>query len=258
LYVQSPSSLNIKVTLTVDEQLSRVPPFFISAVTIIIRYYFTTILYVSYVSALAAKTHHIIEMRLTRLATVSLFIPFKGSLALPVSATTVAAVNVFDLSASRVNTALKELSAEMSNIFIVQSAQWNEVAQSISAKTDAVIQVTKYSAASMRAAEPLGSSDAFALWGPVQQLSASSDEVSKKFVQMKNIVFQMNNGQRAILEMLASLKESTNEFTIAMSSKMPFLYKYVGEYYGNSINSMVTATMKEYQNPPQVTSGYSW
>jgi hypothetical protein len=198
-------------------------------------------------------------MRFTHLTAVSLLGFLTTSLALPVPETTAANVNVFDLSTSRVTTALKELSAEMSAMFTAVPADWNPIARQITQRADALAQTTRASAAQMRAAEALGQVDSLALWSPVQTMTTTADEVLKKFVQMKPIVSQMNNGQKAILGILANFKDGTADFTDAMTSKMPFLYKYVGEYYGNSMATTVANTIKEYQTPPpQSVSSSSW
>jgi hypothetical protein len=196
-------------------------------------------------------------MRFTHLTTVSLLGFLTTSLALPLPETTAAKVNVFDLSASRVNTALKELSAEMSTIFTAVPADWGPIAKRISQRADALAQTTRASAAQMRASEALGQVDSIALYSPVQTMTTSADEVLKKFVQMKPIVFKMDNGQKAVLGILATFKDCTADFTDAMSSKLPFLYKYIGEYYGNSMTTTVTNAIKEYQTPPSQSGSFS-
>lgn len=110
----------------------------------------------------------------------------------------------------------------------------------------------------MRAAPALGSVDALALWAPVQNLVSAADEAMKNFVKMKSIVFQMNNGQKAVLALLAGLKDSNKDFTQAMSSKMPLAGSYVGEYYGNSVDSSISNTIKEFQTGAAAAAGSSW
>lgn len=197
-------------------------------------------------------------MLFTPVTTVLLLTLFNGALALPISTTTsatVASINAFDLSASRGITALKELAAEQSTIFGAPPSQWNAVARRISEKTENAISTTRFSASQMRAAHSLGSVDALALWQPVQALTNAADETMKNFSKMKSIVFQMNNGPSAVLGLLQGMKESSREFTVAMSSKMPLGFNYVGEHYGNSVGAMVGKTIKEYQSAP---SGSVW
>lgn len=200
-------------------------------------------------------------MLFTHLATVSFLTLFNGAVALPTSnprSAAIAAGNAYDLSVSRGIAALKELSAEQATIFVAQPPQWNAVAKRISEKTNNVIVATKFSAQQMRAAPALGSVDALALWSPVQNLVSAADEAMKNFVKMKSIVFQMNNGQQAVLALLAGLKDSNKEFTLAMSKKMPIGGNYVGEYYGNSVDSIISNTIKEFQTAPAVAAGSSW
>lgn len=192
-------------------------------------------------------------MLFSHLATILFLALFHGALALPISTTrsvAAPAVNAFDLITSRGIAALKELAAEQSTIFVAQPAQYNAVAKRISEKANNAITATKYSAAQMRAAPALGNVDALALWGSVQSLSTAADETMKNFVKMKSIVYQMNNGPPAVLAILKGMKDCSREFTTAMSGKMPFVAKYVGEYYGNSVDTMVADTIKEYQTPP--------
>lgn len=198
-------------------------------------------------------------MYLTQFAIFSLLSLINGSVALPIPKTGVAAVNAFDLSTSREIAALKELSAEQSNIMVVQPAQWDEVAKRISDKTNDVIASTRYSVSQMRAAKALGSVDALALWGPVQQLCKAAEEVCKKFIDMKSIVYQMNNGPVAVLGLLNALKDGSNDWTDAMTSKMPFGFNYVGEYYGSTVETAVADAIKEYKKaPPRPATSSSW
>jgi hypothetical protein len=200
-------------------------------------------------------------MLIIRLATASLLCLSKGVLAAPICTGSPTDPNIFVLKTNNVIAEIDKLSAELDSILRAPIEGRHAAALRIEERVGAVVDTSRCGTAIMRGANTLGLLDTqpYALVVPVNQLTSKTNESSKKWIKIKDIVFQMN-GQQVVIGLLQNMKDAAVEFTAVMASRMPVGVKQVGEAYGMAVENMVASVIKEYQSPPPQsgTSGLWW
>lgn len=178
--------------------------------------------------------------------------------AAPLNTRSTAATNIYETCTNRVNYELGILSKLLDAIVRERPEGRSLAASRITEQTNHVLHASKDGASTMRDAAPASIMEATALTGPLNSLTQSTDAVTKQWIKIKDIVFQMN-GQQKVIGILRNMKDAAAEFTVVMNSKMPnALYKQAGQVYGNTVDQMVSEVIKQYSAPPRGSTSPGW
>jgi hypothetical protein len=121
-----------------------------------------------------------------------------------------------------------------------------------------VLSAIREGTAAMRSAAPAGTLEATALIGPVTTLTTTTNAITKQWLEIKGIVYQMN-GQQKVIEMLKRNRMAADEYTMVMNSKMPgFFTREVGKLFGMAVDSMTKDVIGAYQQPPRGQAAPGW
>lgn len=211
----------------------------------------------SFQYSIHTETRKILTMLFTRLAIASILSLSIGTLAAPIpEAEAAAAKSIFEIATDRATYEVEKLSTKLNDLLNAQGAQRSGAA--IEEQVGHVVHALSDGANDMRQARTATQAEVAALLGPLNSLTSATNEGARRWVRIKQTVYQMN-GQQNVIGLLGKMKSAGAAFSTEMNQKMPLGTQTVGKvFYADVVEKTMSDLIREYQTAPRSGTSTGW